>query len=133
MDWTSTPGGLIENRGNERFLSVASLWEMAIKAGIGKLEVPLPFSRLFDEHVFANAIEVLSIQAEHLDAYRRLPFHHRDPFDRLLIAQAVAEEMTVVTRDAAFSAYEVGALWGEKRPKTVRRWRPRRAPRRPRR
>ncbi len=108
--------GLIENRGNERFLSVASLWEMAIKAGIGKLEVPLPFSRLFDEHVFANAIEVLSIQAEHLDAYRRLPFHHRDPFDRLLIAQAVAEEMTVVTRDAAFSAYGVGVLWGEKRP-----------------
>lgn len=102
---------LIEDTGNERYLSVASLWEMAIKVSLGKLKVPLPLSRLVREHVTGNAIEVLAIEPEHLDEQRKLPFHHRDPFDRLIIAQAIVEEMEVVTRDEAFSAYDVHCTW----------------------
>jgi PIN domain nuclease of toxin-antitoxin system len=102
---------LIEDAGNERYLSVASLWEIAIKVSLGKLKVPLPLTRLAREHVTGNAIEVLPIEPEHLDEQRKLPFHHRDPFDRLIIAQAIVEEMEVVTRDEAFSAYEAHCTW----------------------
>jgi PIN domain nuclease of toxin-antitoxin system len=103
--------GLIESEENERYLSVASLWEMAIKVSIGKLDVPLPFTRLVRQHVTGNAIEVLSMEPEHLDEQRSLSFHHRDPFDRLIIAQAIQEEMPVVSRDNAFSDYQVQVLW----------------------
>lgn len=102
---------LIENTGNERYLSVASLWEMAIKVSLGKLKVPLPLTRLVREHVTGNAIEVLPIEPEHLDEQRKLPFHHRDPFDRLIIAQATVEKMEVVSRDEAFTAYEIRCTW----------------------
>lgn len=102
---------LMEDASNERYLSVASLWEMAIKVSIGKLKVPLPLTRLVREHVTGNAIEVLPIEPEHLDEQRKLPFHHRDPFDRLIIAQAIVEEMKLITRDEAFAAYEVRCVW----------------------
>lgn len=102
---------LIEDGGNSRFLSVASLWEMAIKVSIGKLEVPLPFTRLVREHVEGNAIEPLPVDAEHLDVQRTLPFHHRDPFDRLIIAQAREEELPVVGKDEAFEDYDIELLW----------------------
>lgn len=88
---------LIEDMDSERYLSVVSLWKMAIKVSLGKLKVPLPLTRLVREHVTGNAIEVLAIDAKHLDEQRKLPFHHRDPFDRLIIAQAIVEEMGVVT------------------------------------
>lgn len=103
--------GLIEGEENERYLSVASLWEMAIKVSIGKLDVPLPFTRLVRKHVTGNAIEVLSIEPEHLDEQRSLSFHHRDPFDRLIISQAIEEEMIVVSRDDAFSDYPIQLRW----------------------
>jgi PIN domain nuclease of toxin-antitoxin system len=103
---------LIEDGENDRYISVASLWEMAIKVSIGKLNVPLPFTRLVREHVVGNAIEVLPIAPEHLDEQRKLPFHHRDPFDRLIIAQAITEDMTIVGRDAEFEAYPVRLDWG---------------------
>lgn len=103
--------GLIENQGNDRYLSVGSLWEMAIKVSIGKLDVPLPFTRLVREHVRGNAISILGLRAPHLDMQRSLPFHHRDPFDRMIIAQAKVEEMDVVGRDEKFEPYEVGLLW----------------------
>jgi PIN domain nuclease of toxin-antitoxin system len=84
---------------------------MAIKVNIGKLEVPLPFPRLDREHVTGNAIEVLSIEPEPLDQQRTMPFHHRDPFDRLILAQAIAEELSVITRDDAFSDDPVRVRW----------------------
>lgn len=104
---------LIKDPANERFLSIVSLWEMAIKVSIGKLDVPLPFTRLNREHVEGNAIEVLPIRAEHLDEQRKLPFHHGDPFDRLIIAQAIAEEMKVISRDEEFGAYPAECVWSE--------------------
>jgi PIN domain nuclease of toxin-antitoxin system len=102
---------LIEEDGNTRFLGVGSLWEMAIKVSIGKLEVPLPFTRLVREHVEGNAIEQLAVEAEHLDVQRALPFHHRDPFDRLIIVQAREEAMPIVGKDEAFEDYNVELLW----------------------
>ena len=84
---------------------------MAIKVSIGKLEVPLPFDRLVRRHIEGNAIELLPICPEHLDVQRDLPFHHRDPFDRLIIAQGIMEEMRVVTRDTRFGVYPVECLW----------------------
>lgn len=102
---------LIEDDGNACYLSVASLWEMAIKVSIGKLTVPLPFTRLVRRHVAGNNIDVLPIEPEHLDEQREMPFHHRDPFDRLIIAQAITEEMPVVGRDHAFEAYPIRLLW----------------------
>ena len=103
---------LIEERDNDRYVSVASLWEMAIKVSIGKLHVPLPFTRLVRQHIVGNAMDVLPVEPEHLDEQRKLPFHHRDPFDRLMIAQAITEEMTIVGRDAEFEAYTVRLDWG---------------------
>jgi len=102
---------LIESDPNSRYLSVASLWEMAIKVSIGKLDVPLPLTKLVRQHVTGNAIDVLPIEPGHLDEQRKLPFHHRDPFDRLIIAQAISEEMTVVGRDDAFQEYPVPLVW----------------------
>ena len=103
--------GLIEDRENDRYLSVGSLWEMAIKVSIGKLDVPLPFTRLVREHVRSNAIDILGLRAPHLDIQRSLPFHHRDPFDRMIIAQAKVEEMKVVGSDKKFEHYDVELLW----------------------
>jgi PIN domain nuclease of toxin-antitoxin system len=92
---------LIEDQANQRFLSVASLWEMSIKVSIGKLELGMTFTELVEREVYGNAIELLEIQPEHLDELAKLPFHHKDPFDRLMIAQSLAEGIPIVTKDAA--------------------------------
>lgn len=102
---------LIENACNERYLSVASIWEIAIKSSLGRVKVPLPPSTLIREHVWANAIDLLAIAPEHFDALHDLPYHHKDPFDRLLVAQAVQEGMVLVTKDSAFQAYTVQVAW----------------------
>ena len=81
---------------NEAFLSVASLWEIAVKINIGKLKLPRPFRELIPEQLMRNEIEVLRAELSHLARYVELPLHHRDPFDRLIIAQAQVEEITVV-------------------------------------
>lgn len=102
---------LIEAPGNERYLSVASVWEITIKSSLGRLIVPTPPSALVREHIWANAIELLAITPEHFDALHNLPYHHGDPFDRLLIAQALQEGMTLVTKDPAFDSYNIQIAW----------------------
>jgi PIN domain nuclease of toxin-antitoxin system len=102
---------LIEDQKNQRFLSVASLWEMSIKVSIGKLELEVAFTELVNREVHGNAIELLEIQPEHLDELLKLPFHHKDPFDRLMIAQSLTENIPVVTKDSAFGSYPVTILW----------------------
>ena len=84
---------------------------MAIKVSIEKLEVPLSFTRLVQKHVRGNATEMLQIEPEHLDGQRKMSFHHRDPFDRLIIAQATVVEMPVVSRDDASRDYSVRLVW----------------------
>jgi PIN domain nuclease of toxin-antitoxin system len=101
----------IEGRENERLLSVASLWEMSIKVSLGKLQLALPFPELVERQVYGNAISLLAIAPEHLDELARLPFHHKDPFDRLIIAQSFAEDITLVGNDSAFERYPVKMLW----------------------
>lgn len=102
---------LILDPANSRLLSVASLWEMAIKASLGRLTLALPFVELVERQVRGNAVEVLPVLPHHLDALTRLPFVHKDPFDRLIVAQALAEGVPVVTRDAAFEPYGVATVW----------------------
>jgi PIN domain nuclease of toxin-antitoxin system len=89
-------------------VSVASLWEIAIKTTLGKLDAPddLP------DRVEKMGFQLLPIAAAHAWAVRRLPPHHRDPFDRLLIAQAQVEMLPVITADPAFNAYDVAVIWG---------------------
>lgn len=102
---------LIEDPDNERYLSVASIWEITIKSSLGRLTVPMPPSALIREHVWANAIEILSITPEHLDTLHTLPYHHKDPFDRLMIAQVIQEGMSLITKDQAFSEYNIQVAW----------------------
>ncbi|MCK6512705.1 type II toxin-antitoxin system VapC family toxin [Myxococcota bacterium] len=102
---------LIEDMSNERFLSVASLWEMTIKVSMGKLAISASLTDLIRDHVWSNAIDLLTIEADHLDVLRSLFFFHKDPFDRLLIAQAIAERMTILSVDQCFKAYPVEVRW----------------------
>jgi PIN domain nuclease of toxin-antitoxin system len=104
---------LIENPANERFLSVGSMWEMAIKVSIGKLEIQLPFTRLQSEYIQGNDIQILPIQSEHLDEQKTLNFYHNDPFDRLIISQAIVEEMKLISKDRKLKSYPVECIWGE--------------------
>ncbi|NJL28841.1 MAG: type II toxin-antitoxin system VapC family toxin [Thermoanaerobaculia bacterium] len=102
---------LIEAPDNLCQLSTASLWEMAIKTSLGKLEILLPISRLVDEQVLGNGIDVLAIAPRHLDTLASLPFHHRDPFDRLLIAQSISENLPILGHDDTFDAYPIERVW----------------------
>ena len=88
---------------NDVVASVVSLWELEIKASVGKLDLPDDLTVVLP----AMATSLLQIEMAHLRRLRTLPFHHRDPFDRLLIAQALEEGLTIVTRDRAFRAYGV--------------------------
>jgi len=102
---------LIEDASNQPFLSVASLWEMAIKVSIGKLSLGRPFETLIPQQLGLNGIALLGITISHTAVVTKLPFHHRDPFDRLLIAQAMVEQIPIVSGDTAFDMYTVTRLW----------------------
>ena len=104
---TPGPTAMIEADDAEVLVSVASLWEIAIKNALGKLEAPEDLPRRVAELGF----ESLSIEVEHAWVVRRLPHHHRDPFDRLLIAQAQVEGLPILTADPAFDAYDVKVVW----------------------
>lgn len=101
---------LIEDVANQKFLSVASLWEIAIKSSLGKLILSAPFETLIPQQLSLNGFELLNIEVNHTAVVATLPFHHRDPFDRLLIAQAMVEKMPIVSIDATFDAYPVTRL-----------------------
>jgi PIN domain nuclease of toxin-antitoxin system len=101
----------IRQRGNELLLSVASVWEGAIKHNLGRLSLTEPFDTFVPEQMHANDIALLQIELRHTFEVARLPRHHRDPFDRLLIAQALTESVPVVSADSAFDAYPVRRVW----------------------
>lgn len=102
----------IEDRRNQVAVSAVSLWEMTIKIAIGKLELMDDLATI-ENTLLRQGILILPIQTVHLQRLLSLPFHHRDPFDRLIIAQALAEEMTLVSDDTAFSTYPVSLLPAE--------------------
>lgn len=100
----------LEDDAAELFVSAASVWELAIKAGRGRLTLPRPV----DEYIVAlvdSGYWLMPITGAHAAGVAKLPFHHRDPFDRLLAAQALAEQMPLVTRDRVFKKYGVDVRW----------------------
>ena len=100
----------LEDEANELLLSVASVWEMQIKIQLGKLKLSLPLKDLIKNQQETNDITVSPVALTHVLALDALPFHHKDPFDRLLIAQSIEEDLTLVTADSQFSAYSVKLL-----------------------
>jgi PIN domain nuclease of toxin-antitoxin system len=101
----------IADPGSEVWFSVASAWELAIKAAIGRIETEAPLSRFLEEQTRQNGFRVLPVLLGHAAGVESLPDHHRDPFDRLLVAQAIAEEMTLVSGDRVLRKYGVRVLW----------------------
>ncbi len=102
---------LIEAEDSQPFLSIASLWEIAIKISLGKLKLQQPFEVFIPQQLAMNGIGILTLSLEHTAAISTLPFHHRDPFDRLIAVQARLEKMRLVSADSAFDAYEVQRVW----------------------
>jgi len=98
---------LIEDTTNEKYVSIANIWETAIKVSIGKMSLSAPFDVLFPHQLEINGFELLPVKVEHTSVITTLPFHHRDPFDRLLIAQAIEEKMTLVSVDEVFDDYGI--------------------------
>jgi len=92
-------------------VSVASLWEMVIKIKLGKLRMPDPFDTYVLRQLQKNRMEILPIHAPHVFETLRLPTHHRDPFDRLLVAQARVEKLTLISGDETLKTYDVKILW----------------------
>ncbi|MCJ7568470.1 MAG: type II toxin-antitoxin system VapC family toxin [Anaerolineales bacterium] len=102
---------ILTDAGNTIFVSVASGWEIAIKTGIGRLQVEGDPERLFPEQIARNAFQTLPIQMSHALHTVHLPYYHRDPFDRLLVSQSQIEDLPIVTRDPAIGHYEVETIW----------------------
>ena len=123
--WLSEPERLnptarrrIANRRNAIFFSAGSAWEIAIKAGLGKLKLPEPAADYVPTRVSGQGMIPLPINQRHALYLERMPLHHRDPFDRILIAQAQIEGLTVLTADPQFRSYDVKILWaGRGRPR----------------
>lgn len=99
------------NQENEIMTSVSSIWEMAIKVSLEKLELPGSLQEFVRTHIRGNKIGIMSIELNHLYQLENLPYHHRDPFDRLIIAQAIAESIPILSRDEAFDLYPVQRIW----------------------
>ena len=101
---------VIKSSQNELLVSMVSFWEIAIKYSIGKLTLPFPVSDLPQE-TSSNDITLLPIKTLHTLKVAELPFHHRDPFDRLIIGQAMVENVPVISSDDKFADYEIKVLW----------------------
>ena len=108
---SSQAQSLIQDTGNRRLLSMASLWEIAIKVSLGKLTLTQPFDLFIPRQLKLNQIEVLAVELPHVAAVAAMSFHHRDPFDRLMAAQCQIENLPIVSADTAFDAYAVRRVW----------------------
>jgi PIN domain nuclease of toxin-antitoxin system len=97
--------------GTDLLLSLASMWEIVIKVQSGKLNFPRPAGAYVLKKLAENGIEMLPISIDHLLALERLPMHHRDPFDRMLIAQSMEEDCPIITADPKFEAYAIRVIW----------------------
>ena len=102
---------ILEARDTERFFSIASVWEIAIKTNLGKLTLRKPLEEFLPEQLAVNRFTLLNIAAEHAFRAGRLPLHHHDPFDRMLVAQCLAENLPLVSSDDALDAYGIKRLW----------------------
>ena len=96
---------------NEKLISPASFWELAIKISIKKYYLPQPFDRFIEEAIYQQGFNILPILPVYTNLVCSLPFHHRDPFDRMIVAQAIAEQLPVVSSDSTFDLYGLNRLW----------------------
>jgi PIN domain nuclease of toxin-antitoxin system len=108
---SATARAAIEDPSNQRYVSHASAWETAIKLALGKLKIGAGYEAIFPGVLEANGFVLLPSTIDHYKALIPLPRHHGDPFDRLIISQAMVEGLTIVTCDSAFPAYGVQVLW----------------------
>lgn len=102
---------LVDDPANAKFLSIVSPWEVSIKVSSGKLEVVQPVDVFFAGQISLLSLQLLPITLEHTALVSILPFHHRDPFDRMLVAQSLAEGMPIISADPALDAYGVVRFW----------------------
>ncbi len=107
---SQTAHDTIIKEGNTCFISIASIWEVAIKLSIQKLEMKIPFDKL-SSLIWDNSFELIPIRFEHTKELISMPFHHKDPFDRLIISQAIIEKMPIVSRDSHFKHYNINQIW----------------------
>lgn len=108
--FSASARALVETMDHELYLSAASAWEIAIKHALGKLRLPEPPARYVPSRLDALRTEALAIEHSHALHVAALPPHHRDPFDRLLIAQAQVEDLPIMTADPLFARYEVTTI-----------------------
>jgi PIN domain nuclease of toxin-antitoxin system len=108
---SSRARAVIEIAANERLFSIASAWEIAIKVSLGKLSLSAPFEDLVPGQLQSNGMTVLPIRPEHLSQLVGLPLHHRDPFDRLLVVQALVESAVLVSADPLLDPYGISRIW----------------------
>jgi PIN domain nuclease of toxin-antitoxin system len=101
----------IQRVDNERFLSIAAAWEMAVKVSVGKLRLPTTTGRFLTEHLPRNRMSLVAITLGDVERVEGLPFHHRDPFDRLIAAQAIERALTIVSADPVFEQYGLDRIW----------------------
>jgi PIN domain nuclease of toxin-antitoxin system len=108
-----SPGALAacEDPTNQLYLSVVSAWEIQIKHQIHRLHLEVPLEEMIQGQQAANDLRILPVELHHVYTLRQLPLHHHDPFDRLLIAQAKAEQMRLVSTDGQFAPYLVDVIW----------------------
>ena len=96
---------------NEILLSIVSIWELAIKSSLGKITFQKDLDDFVDVHIKGNNIEILKIELPHVLRIEKLPFHHRDPFDRLIIAQSIEDNLKILGADNTFDKYKVKRIW----------------------
>jgi PIN domain nuclease of toxin-antitoxin system len=96
---------------NAIFASMATIWELAVKISLKKMEITGGLSDFVTEHVHGNSMELLPIQLAHCCQLQTLAFHHRDPFDRMIIAQAIVERLTIISADKEFDPYPIKRIW----------------------
>lgn len=111
LNLSATARAAMEDEANERYISHAVPWEMAIKLSLGKLQLQADYDLIFPGVMDANGFQMLPARLEHYRDLLSLPRHHGDPFDRLMISQARAEGLTIITCDTHFPAYGVPLLW----------------------
>ena len=102
---------IVGDGANEILLSVVSVWEIAIKKALARLDMPADFARFLSEQIALNGFRVLPVELAHALRIESLPLHHRDPFDRLLVAQGLVEGVPVLSADEALAAYDIERIW----------------------
>ena len=107
---SKTASFLISDLASVRFVSMATIWEIAIKIKTGKLDIEFPINDLMDK-LLLNGMIVLPIEFRHVLQTNNLDLHHRDPFDRMIIAQSITEDLTIISKDKNFSLYPIKLLW----------------------